>query len=167
MDEQEELRSSYRKNLRSIDGKFNLNARFIDEIANSTIELKKRKILSAAKTNGSKLRIEDLLRTYDIYKKQQIFVAIGLMHILIDFHWSNLFSEIYGVRPSATKIDLFLKKSHWKKALFVNVGVAESIFTDQIYFLWPKKILFANVGVLLSIIIIMWEFLLTKVVIKL
>ena len=167
MDEQEELKSSYRKNLRSIDGKFYLNARFIDEIANSTIELKKRKILSAAKTNGSILRIEDLLRTYDIYKKQHIFVAIGLMHILIDFHWSNLFSKYMVYVPVPRKLIFFPEKFLWKKALFVNVGVAESIFTDQIYFLWPKKILFANVGVLLSIISIMWEFLLTKVVIKL
>ena len=41
MDEQELLRNSYRNNLRFIDGKIYLNARFIDEIANSTIEHKK------------------------------------------------------------------------------------------------------------------------------
>ena len=59
--------------------------KFIGEIANSTIEHKKRKILSAEKTilNGCNLRIEDLLRTSDIDKKQHLFVAIGLMHILI------------------------------------------------------------------------------------
>ena len=40
MDEQEEIRSSYMKNMRFIDGKFYLNAMF-NEIANSTIEQKK------------------------------------------------------------------------------------------------------------------------------
>ena len=145
-------------------------------------------------------------------------IFIGLIY----FHLSNLYSEIYGLRPSATKM-IFSEKSLWKKALFVNVGVAESIFTgqiyfhwpnlislvesiswhiwctsqchknwfffrkillrkkalfanvgvaesfftDQIYFHWPKKALFVHMGVLLSIISIMWEFFLTKVVIKL
>ena len=87
MDEQEELRSSYRKYLRFIDGKLYLCARFTDEISNSTIEHIKRKILSAAKTilNGFNLRIDDLFKKSDINKKQHIFVAIGLVHICISF----------------------------------------------------------------------------------
>ena len=85
MDEQEELKSCYRKNRPFIDEKIYLNARFFDEVFSSTIQHKKRKILSAAKTilNGTNLRIENLLRTSDIDKKQHTFVFIGLMHILI------------------------------------------------------------------------------------
>ena len=63
---------------------------------------------------------------------------------LICFHWSNLFSlaksiftgRTYSVKymmyvPVPRKLIFFSKKSLWKKALFVSVGVAESIFTDQ------------------------------------
>ena len=32
---------------------------------------------------------------------------------------------------------IFFQKIPLKKSLFVNVGVAESIFTGQIYFQWP------------------------------
>ena len=43
----------------------------------------------------------------------------------IYFHWSNLFYGIYGVRPSATKIDFFSKNPSLKKALFISVGVGK------------------------------------------
>ena len=67
------------------------------------------------------------------------------------WYWPYLFSEIYDVRLSATKTDFFPKNPSLKKALFFNVGVAESFFTDQIYFHWPKKASFVNVGVAESI----------------
>ena len=39
--------------------------------------------------------------------------SIFIGHIF--FHWSNLFSEIYGVRPSALKIDFFPKNPSEKR----------------------------------------------------
>ena len=41
MDKLEGLRSCYRKNLRFITGKFHLNAKFFDEIANQSLNIKK------------------------------------------------------------------------------------------------------------------------------
>ena len=79
-------------------------------------------------------------------------LLISIFISQIYFHCLNLFCGIHGVRPSAIKIDFFHEKSlSEKKALFVNVGTAESIFTGQIYFHWSKKALFVNVGVAESI----------------
>ena len=71
----------------------------------------------------------------------------------IYFHWSNLYCGIYMVYvPVPQKFSFFFWKiPRSKKALFVNVGMAESIFTGQIYFHWPKKALFVIVGVAESI----------------
>ena len=84
--------------------------------------------------------------------------SIFIDHIY--FHWSNLFSEIYGVRPSAkrlSKVPIPLKKGflcqcgsgrinfHWPN-LF---SLAKSIFTGRIYFVAymvyvpvPQKLIF-------------------------
>ena len=53
MDEQEELRSSYMKNLRFIDGKIYLNARFIDEMV--PIGAEKESITRKSTTNLSQV----------------------------------------------------------------------------------------------------------------
>ena len=99
-----------------------------------------------------------------MWERPNLFSLVKSIFIgQIYFDWSNLFCGIYGVRPSVTKTDFFSEKSlsekrlclstwEWpslvsliksifivqKRLLFVNVGVAESIFTSEIYFHWPN-----------------------------
>ena len=58
---------------------------------------------------------------------------------------SNLFCSIYGVRPSATKID-FLPKNPSEKRLCLSMwewpnlfSLVKSIFIGQIYFHWSNR----------------------------
>ena len=91
----------------------------------------------------------------------------------IYFHWSNLFSLPTSIFTGRTYLVKYMVYDPVpQKLIFVPKNFSEKGFVCQcgsgrFYFLWPKKALFVNVEVLLSIISIMWEFVLTKVVIKL
>ena len=55
------------------------------------------------------------------------------------FTGQNYFVAYMVYVPVPQKLIFFPKNPSLKMALFVNVGVAQSIFTRQIYFHWPKK----------------------------
>ena len=58
----------------------------------------------------------------------------------IYFHWSNLFCGIYGVRPSATKIDFFPKNPSLKKGFVCQCG------SGRIFFSLTKSIFIGQKG---------------------
>ena len=119
-------------------------------------------------SKNNTMKFHEICRKTDFFPKKPShkngFVC-QCVSSLTFFHWSNLFSYVksiftdriyfvaYMVHVPVPQNLIFSRKiPRSKKALFVNVGVAESIFTGQIHFLWPKKALFVNVGVAESIL---------------
>ena len=80
--------------------------------------------------------------------KKAVCVNVGLAESnftgQIYFHWPNLFSLVEYISwhicctSQRHKNFFFPKNPSLKKALYVNVGLTESIFIGQICFYWPN-----------------------------